>query len=44
MVWGDVEFDVLLAEPDDGDEGTRFGALARRLWQPLLEVEGMGSE
>lgn len=43
-VWGDVDFEVLLAEPDDGDEGTRFGALARRLWQPLLDVEGMGSE
>ncbi|HSV38993.1 MAG TPA: exodeoxyribonuclease V subunit gamma [Nocardioidaceae bacterium] len=48
MVWGDVEFDTLLGErlqDDKGDdEPTRFGRLARSLWQPLLDVEGLGSE
>jgi exodeoxyribonuclease V gamma subunit len=36
-------FDALLSEPDDGPEGTRFGALARRLWAPLLACEAVGA-
>ncbi len=49
LVWGDAApIDVLLAEPatDDeqpigwlGDEPHRFGALARRLWEPLRAAE-----
>jgi exodeoxyribonuclease V gamma subunit len=46
MVWGpEPALDVLLAEPpmrDEAgwfDEDTRFGALARRLWAPLLAHE-----
>lgn len=46
-VWGtDAPFDRVLREPPAPDEAlwfpdepTRFGVLARRLWQPLLEVE-----
>ncbi len=34
-----LELGHLLAEPDDGPERTRFGAVARRLWEPLLAVE-----
>ena len=44
QVWGDVDFEVFAAERDAGEEGSRFGSLSRRLWQPLLELEGMGSE
>ena len=42
-VWGEsLPFDSLLAEPprpgeEHGDETTRLGALARRLWQPMLD-------
>ena len=32
-------FDALLASPAGGPEATRFGALARWLWEPLLEAE-----
>ena len=37
-----LPFDALLAEPprpgeEYGDETTRLGALARRLWQPMLD-------
>jgi exodeoxyribonuclease V gamma subunit len=49
LVWGDAApLDVLLAEKatDDeqpagwlGDEPHRFGALARRLWDPLQAAE-----
>ncbi len=46
LVWGaDAPFDVLLADPvPPGDarpngETTRFGVLARRLWEPLLAAE-----
>ncbi|MCW2622361.1 MAG: recC, partial [Frankiales bacterium] len=37
----DPRFDQLLAEPDAG-EGYRFGAVARRLWAPLLAQEALG--
>jgi exodeoxyribonuclease V gamma subunit len=53
MVWGDpAPFDVLLAEKatDDeqpvgwlADEPHRFGALARRLWEPLRAAEKLES-
>ena len=53
LVWGDpAPFDVLLAEKasDDeqpigwlGDEPHRFGALARRLWEPLRAAEKLES-
>ena len=42
-VWGEsLPFDALLAEPprpgeECGEETTRLGALARRLWQPMLD-------
>ena len=36
-------FDRMLEQPDDGPEGTRFGALARRLWAPLLDCETVGA-
>jgi exodeoxyribonuclease V gamma subunit len=40
-------FDRLLTDPDpgdgDGDEPTRFGVLARRLWAPLLACEQLGA-
>lgn len=47
LVWGEAaEFAVLLDQPPDSDERwfggeelTRFGALSRRLWAPLLAVE-----
>ncbi len=39
----DPSFDRLLAEPGEGDEPTRFGALARRLWSPLLACEQVGA-
>ncbi len=50
LVWGaDAPFDVLLADPvpvgeprPDG-ETTRFGVLARRLWEPLLAAETLDS-
>jgi exodeoxyribonuclease V gamma subunit len=32
--------DALLAEPDDGAEQTKFGRLARLIWEPLLGHEG----
>ncbi|MBW3640630.1 MAG: exodeoxyribonuclease V subunit gamma, partial [Actinobacteria bacterium] len=35
-------FERLVAAPDGGVERTRFGALARRLWAPLLAVESIG--
>jgi exodeoxyribonuclease V gamma subunit len=35
--------DGLLVEPGVGEEPTRFGALARRLWAPLLGCEQMGA-
>jgi len=47
LVWGaDAPFDVLLADPvppgESRPEGetTRFGVLARRLWEPLLAAAG----
>jgi exodeoxyribonuclease V gamma subunit len=39
----DPSFDRLLAEPGDEQEPTRFGALARRLWSPLLACEQAGA-
>lgn len=36
-------FDDLLAQADDGPEQTRFGALAVRLWAPLLACETVGA-
>jgi hypothetical protein len=36
-------FDGLLAEAGDGQEPTRFGVLARRLWSPLLACEQVGA-
>jgi exodeoxyribonuclease V gamma subunit len=36
-------FERMTAEPDDGPEGTRFGALAVRLWAPLLACESLGA-
>ncbi len=36
-------FERLIAAPDSGVEQTRFGALARRLWSPLLAVESIGA-
>jgi exodeoxyribonuclease V gamma subunit len=43
-VWGDVELDVLLAQPARSDlpwveEASRFGQLARAVWDPLLSAE-----
>ena len=53
LVWGDpAPFDVLLAEKASdeeqpigwlGDEPHRFGALARRLWEPLRAAEKLES-
>ncbi len=46
-LWGaDAEFDLLVAQParsDDGypDEPSRFGALARRVWDPILRARGV---
>ncbi len=40
---GSSGFDALTAEPDPGAEGTRFGALAVRLWAPLLAHESVGA-
>ena len=52
-LWGDpAPFDVLLAEKASdeeqpigwlGDEPHRFGALARRLWEPLRAAEKLES-
>ena len=43
-VHGDApSFDALLAETEPGPERTRFGALARRLWEPLLARESVGA-
>ncbi len=44
LVWGDgAPFSALLAEPSgDPDEPTRFAALARRVWAPLLAAEELG--
>lgn len=43
-VHGDApSFDCLLVEVDGGEERTRFGALARRLWAPLLACETVGA-
>ncbi|WP_300017526.1 exodeoxyribonuclease V subunit gamma [Pseudonocardia sp.] len=40
-VWGPAS-DALAAQPGPpGGEPTRFGALARRLWEPLLECEAV---
>ncbi len=44
-VWGlKAPFDVLLGPPGPGDEmpgeDTRLGALAARLWLPVLAAEG----
>ena len=40
FVHGDrAPFDVLLDGPGDGEEPTRFGVLAMRLWAPLLDHE-----
>jgi exodeoxyribonuclease V gamma subunit len=45
IIWGEQpSIDVLAAaaaEPGEpyGDEGSRFGQLARRIWQPLLDAE-----
>ena len=36
-------FERMTAEPDPGPEGTRFGALAVRLWRPLLSCESVGA-
>lgn len=48
-LWGArAEFEVLLAEPPHADERwfpdetTRFGALARRLWEPIISARGAG--
>ncbi|MGA5305854.1 exodeoxyribonuclease V subunit gamma [Nucisporomicrobium flavum] len=40
LVWGaDAPLDRLLADPANGSEPTRFGALAMRLWEPLCRAE-----
>ncbi len=36
-------FDAVTGAPDPGPEGTRFGALALRLWSPLLAHEAVGA-
>ncbi len=36
-------FETVTAATDPGPEGTRFGALARRLWGPLLAHETVGA-
>jgi exodeoxyribonuclease V gamma subunit len=36
-------FACLLADADAGEDQTRFGALARRLWAPLLGCESVGA-
>lgn len=45
-IWGPAPrlemFETPLPEPDPSGETTRFGALARRLWNPLLAVETQG--
>jgi exodeoxyribonuclease V gamma subunit len=38
-----ASFAALTATADDGPERTRFGALARRLWAPLLAHESVGA-
>ncbi|WP_079576009.1 exodeoxyribonuclease V subunit gamma [Krasilnikoviella flava] len=50
MVWGDgASFDVVAGTPDDDDrrrfpdEPSRLGALARRVWDPLLAHEQKGT-
>jgi exodeoxyribonuclease V gamma subunit len=49
-VWGDAQFRVLLGEPADPgdadwpDEPTRFGQLARRVWDPLLAAERVSEQ
>jgi exodeoxyribonuclease V gamma subunit len=46
-VWGDAQIAVLLEETVDhddsdwADEPHRFGRLARRVWNPLLEAEAV---
>jgi exodeoxyribonuclease V gamma subunit len=47
QVFGDVPLTALLAEAADRtdadwpDEPSRFGQLARRVWQPLLDAEAV---
>jgi|GEM_PF-345492 len=45
-IWGSAprleNFEYALPEPDSAGETTRFGALSRRLWNPLLAVETQG--
>ncbi|MBF6176355.1 exodeoxyribonuclease V subunit gamma [Nocardia blacklockiae] len=45
-VWGPAprleHLETPLPEPDPAGETTRFGALARRLWNPLLATESQG--
>ncbi|MBU3061978.1 exodeoxyribonuclease V subunit gamma [Nocardia sp. NEAU-G5] len=45
-IWGQSPrlelLETPLPEPDPSGESTRFGALARRLWNPLLAVETQG--
>ncbi len=36
-------FACLLAEADPGEEETRFGALACRLWEPVFAAERIGA-
>ena len=46
MLWGSNDLEVLLGEPPRPDERwypdepSRFGALARRLWEPILAARG----
>ncbi|WP_024804740.1 exodeoxyribonuclease V subunit gamma [Nocardia sp. BMG51109] len=45
-VWGSAprleDLETPLSDPDPSGETTRFGALARRLWNPLLATESQG--
>ncbi len=49
LVWEEADLAVLLAQPCDPAEArpdcvepTRFGTLARRLWQPLIDLAARG--
>lgn len=44
LVWGDIDFGRFESGPGDDTEPHRFGALARRLWEPLLSEQRGGAQ